>query len=696
MDRAVERLKAAIRQRQPILVWGDFDVDGQTSTALLVQALRDLGAVVRYHIPNRFDEGHGVHVPTLARLLDDALLLTCDTGIAAFEAADYVRGRGGMMIVTDHHALPERLPPVEAAINPMRLPEGHPLRELSGVGVAYKLVEALYGGRSTDHLLDLVAVGLVADVMVQTGDTRYLIQRGLAALRSAPRPGLRAMMARAEVLPENITERDIGFTLAPRLNALGRLADANPAVELLMTDDAAQIAERVNELEGLNQRRRFLTQQVVEAAQRQIEADPALLKYAALVIAGEGWPTGVLGIAASRLADSYGCPVALLSENDGLASGSARSVAGCDLVAALRSQSGLLLTFGGHNMAAGLSLRAENLLAFRRGFSGAVRQMLGRETVQPQLVIDAALRLPELTLSLADDLARLAPFGNGSPPPVLMTPRVRLLRQRALGQRGDHLELRVADEDGSEGRIVWWFGDAEAIPDGWFDVAYTLRASTYQGRREALIEWLDARPSPGEAAVVVRSRIEVVDERANPDPARALAAARQRFPDTLVWAEGLTESFGADRSALRPAAALAVVSPPPSPAVWRAALHTVQPQTVILLGQMPACDQPEALLKHVTGLLKYTLAHRGGAVSLSELAAQTGQTELTIRAALRWLDGHTPLRLRVLEGEQVTVEMGEARSGSDAAAAERLRRLLEETRAYRRYWLGAPVGLLGL
>ncbi|MEP6987257.1 MAG: single-stranded-DNA-specific exonuclease RecJ, partial [Chloroflexota bacterium] len=390
MDRAVTRLQKAIAEHEHILVWGDFDVDGQTSTALLVSALKDLGAQVVYHIPNRFTEGHGIHLPTLNILLKDIdLLLTCDTGITANSAIHLAHMHHVDVVITDHHALPYILPEAEAIINPMLLHEGHPLRELPGVGTAYQLVRALYDETPSDHLLDLVALGIVADVMVQVDDTRYWLQRGLEVLRNAPRPGIQAILERAEINPPDLTESDIGFSIGPRLNALGRLADANPAVELLTTSDKSIITERVNELEGLNQKRRFLTRQVYEGAQQKIEADDSLLKYAALVVSGEGWHSGVVGIVASRLAEDYACPVIIFSENEGLLSGSARSVAGCNIIEAIRSQSSLLKTFGGHNMAAGLSLPTENLFEFRRGLSSYVRESLGTSKVEPQLAIDA-------------------------------------------------------------------------------------------------------------------------------------------------------------------------------------------------------------------------------------------------------------------------------------------------------------------
>jgi single-stranded-DNA-specific exonuclease len=689
MGKAVTRLQHAIQHQQRILVWGDFDVDGQTATALLVSALGDLGASVSYHIPNRFTEGHGIHLPTLKTLLDSGvdLLLTCDTGIAAHESVAYSQSRGVDVVITDHHTLPDALPEAFAAINPMRLPPGHALRELPGVGTAYQLVRALYGSRSSDHLLDLVALGIVADVMVQVDDTRYWLQRGLDVLRHSPRPGIRAMLERAEISPADLTETDIAFALAPRLNALGRLADANLAVELLTTADRAVIAERVNELEGLNQKRRFLTRQVHEAALQKITADPSLLEYAALVVSGEGWHTGVAGIVASRLVEDYQRPVVVLSEHDGIASGSARSVAGCDIIAAIRSQAHLLTTFGGHNTAAGLSLPADDIFAFRRGLSLAVREQLGTVDIEPALAVDAYISLPEIDLHFADDLSRLAPFGNGNPPLTLATKQVRIQSQRTLGSRGDHLSLRIEDADGNEQRVVWWFGDMDALPSGWFDLAYTVRPNLFGGKREALIEWLDARPLAGEAVEIESApAYTIIDYRQQPD--RTLEHIRADYPDALVWSEGVPDVSGTDRSRLSPAQTLVVWTIPPDPLVWQAALETVQPQTVVLFGHTPAFDQPDVLLRHLAGLLKYAHAHKAGMVSVSDLAALAGHTEQTIRTCFRWLDAGTSLSLTPMTEDVYRIDLDDIPPAPGTNPfAERLTRQLAETKAYRRYWL---------
>ncbi len=397
-----DRLEMAIRKKESICVWGDFDVDGQTSTTILFQTLKELNADVTYHIPVRASEGHGVNIPHLEETLDQGvkIILTCDTGISAHGAAEYARSRHVDMLITDHHDLPETLPPATAIANPKLLPVGHPLSTLSGSGLAYKLSEGLYerfsqSSNATQHL-DLAALGLVADLAQLTGDARYLVQRGLEALRNTHRLGLQIMMEMAELVPSNLTEEHIGFVLGPRLNALGRLGDANPTVDLFTTSDTVRARVLATQLEGLNAQRQLLCNQVNRAVEAQLHANPVLLAQPILVLGHPAWQGGVVGIVASRLVERYGKPAILFSTPvNQAAHGSARSIAGLNITAAIAAQKDLLLNFGGHAMAAGLSLEAEKLPEFTRRLSKTVLDMMEGIETEDNLEIDAWLTLPE-------------------------------------------------------------------------------------------------------------------------------------------------------------------------------------------------------------------------------------------------------------------------------------------------------------
>jgi single-stranded-DNA-specific exonuclease len=695
MERAAERVERAIRDGEQICVWGDFDVDGQTSAALLVSTLRDLGGAVTYHIPHRERESHGVGIPALeARIAEGAqLILTCDTGITAHAAVETARERGVDVVVTDHHDLPPRLPGAHAVVNPKRLPEGHPMRELPGVGCAYELAEALYrrAGRAEEAArhLDLVALGIVADVAVQVGDTRYLLQRGLEVLRRTEREGLRALMEVAQLDPTGLTEEHIAFGLGPRINALGRLADAREGVELLMTRDRTRARTLAAMLEGLNARRKLLCDQVMQGAEAQIAHDPSLLEDGVLVLSHARWPAGVIGIVAGRLAERYDRPVVLLSAPPGgPARGSARSVDGCDIHAAIAAHGDMLIRFGGHPMAAGLSLEAEHIPAFRRALARTAAERFG-ERPPRRLVIDGYVPLSDLSLELVAELERLAPFGAGNPPLTLATRDLSLLSTSTVGRDDAHLLLTVEDETGFPQRVIWWNGNAEALPEGRFDLAYVVRTNDYRGQREIQLEWVDARErEPPPRVVPVKAGPTVVDCRQEPHPRQRLEAIRAQG-DGVVWAEAGERAAvgGCDRRELRPAEVLVMWTIPPGPRELQAAVERVDPRTVYVFANDPGLDALELFLKRLAGLVRHALVEGGGQVSLRALAAATAQRETAVRVGLEWLEARSHAGVEYVDEDTLQLSAGGAGSAEDAARLKaRLEGLLAESAAYRAHF----------
>jgi single-stranded-DNA-specific exonuclease len=697
LTRAAERLERAIRQGEMIYVWGDFDVDGQTATTILVSTLKDFGARVQYHIPHRQRESHGVNLPVLKQLIAEGanLVLTCDTGVTAHEPIAYAQAQGVDVIVTDHHDLPSALPAAHAVVNPKMLPHSHPLRELPGVGCAYKLAEALYdrAGRAENaaQYLDLAALGIVADVSVQTGDTRYLLQRGLEALRHTERLGLRVLMEVAEINPEWLTEGHIGFELAPRLNALGRLADANVAVEFLTTDNLERARILATELDGLNTRRKMLCAQVTQAAEAQIERDPSLLEHAALVLSHPSWPGGIVGIVAGRLAGRYRRPTILIAAPPGeLARGSARSIEGCDIHAAIAAHGEMLVRFGGHPMAAGLSIDPDRISEFRRALSRTVREMFGEMEAKATLQIDSYLSLADLSLDLVEQLERLAPFGPGNPPLALASLGLLLKSHGTIGRTGEHFRLVVEDEEGAAQKVLWWQGAGSPLPQGRFDLAYTVRASDYRGLRDVQVEWIDARlvEAPAVALRPEPPAVKVVDYRREPDPRKQLARLRAR-EDVQVWSEAgaRAETVGRDRYELNQSEALVIWTTPPGSAELRAALGKVSPETVYLFGIVPGLDHFEGFLKRLAGLTRRAMNADQGWTRLSTLAAATAQREATVRAGLDWLAARGYLVALDEEGDEVHLAAGDQTVGVDLPqTTARLKALLEETAAYRAHF----------
>ncbi len=719
MQAAVQRILLAIRSNERICVWGDFDVDGQTSTTLLVQTLRALSADVSYYIPIRGKESHGVHIESLAPIIERGtkLILTCDTGISAHEAVNYAKSRGADFVITDHHDLGETLPDATAVVNPKRLPGNHRLANLAGVGVAYKLAEALLGSNdfsrspiattpalaggarevATTDLLDLVALGLIADVALLKGETRALAQKGLAALRNSERLGLKIIAEFANQPLSQATEQYIGFVLAPRLNALGRLGDANPAVELLTTNDPVRARVLAAQLEGLNSQRKLLTNQVYQAAEAQLRADPSLLSQPAIVLGHPAWPGGVVGIVASRLKERYNKPVILLNTAEGEpARGSARSIEGLHITEAIAAQKGLLLGFGGHPMAAGLSLVQENLPAFRKGLSKTIEKMLGEAAFEePSLQIDAWMALEDLSLDLADSIEHLAPFGAGNPPLTFASRNLQLKAVAKIGKTQEHLRLNVEDKQGNTEGILWWNGVNDGLPETGtkIDIAYSLRASTFRGERQLALEFVDFRVVEEKAVEVRRNKIEVVDLRSSGELSPQI--------DVQIFAEGNDRKKvdGADRFNLQPSKELAIYTTPPGSAELKTILEQVKPQKIYLVAQNPPVEKTDEFLTRLAGMAKFAITKKGGETSIPALAAATTQRETTVRIGLEWLvaGGHVAIT-RENDAVLLLNGIGEGNEYVRKELYVAVKGLLEETAAYRNYvvTMKDPKGLVDL
>lgn len=710
---AADRLEAAIRKSEPICVWGDFDVDGQTSTTILVSMLQDLGATVSFHIPVRGPESHGVNIPHLAPIIAGGakLILTCDTGITSHEAIDHCHACGVEVIITDHHDLPPELPRAVAITNPKFLPVDHPLASLSGAGVAYKLAEEMYARFGKEELigkqLDLVALGLVADVASLRGDARYLVQLGSAALRNTTRLGLVAMMEAADLNPDHLTEEHIGFMIGPRLNALGRLADANVAVELFTTSNPSRAKVLVSILEGLNARRQLLTSQVYQAAETQISQDASILERKLILLNHPSWPAGILGIAASHLVERYNRPVILLSNPPGEpARGSARSIDGIDISAAIADNKDLLLNFGGHPMAAGLSMEPDRIAEFRGKLEATISTRYAGRSLEPILQLDRMFQLNELDMDLADTMEKLAPFGAGNPKPILASSSLTLVSLTRIGRQKEHAKFVVQDKDGYQQQVLWWNAGSETLPEGEFDLAFNLRASDWKGVRQVQMEYIDLHPSHQAQIPVVKLKLEIIDQRQHDHPMDLL---KDLTAGSLVWLEGeerttLTPRVleinprlkVVDRIGLVQSDCLVVWTPPTSPAVLQTAMQTVAPEQVILLRGSPLSMDPQAFINRLMGLVKYSLSQREGRSSYADLAATTAQRENTIRMGLEWMSVQGMIEVTVEAGNIIKIEKGDSRKDMQAAARcwSEIITLMEETRAYRAFFMTADRNML--
>ena len=695
LTKGVKRIEGAIANQERILVWGDFDVDGQTSTSLLYAGLKQLGAQVEYHIPIREKESHGIRPEFLKPYLDDGIhiVLSCDTGIAAHDAIVSANSYGVDVIVTDHHDCPETLPPAYALINPKLFNEAHPLSSLPGVGVAYKFIEALFerAGRLEEakSFLDLVALGIVADLAILTEDTRYLLQLGLDTLRETKRVGLIQLMENANVIPQHLIDEHIGFQIGPRLNAVGRLADANISVPLLTTTDPTRAKEIADELERLNEERRFQTELVYESAIEQVNKDPSLLQYAVLVLAHSTWHQGVIGIVASRLVEAFGRPAILLATPEGkLARGSARSVEGVHITQAIASQEELLSGYGGHPMAAGLAMDPAYLDRFRRGVSKAVVDQRTGEEVEPAIDIDAVVSLKDLNEDLVDELELLAPFGPGNPPVNLLCKKLNVVGQVIIGKDKSHKKL-VVQEEGEEGdreqkEILWWNSAELTVPDGFIDAVVRVRPGFFRGERQLTITLQDVRLSGVRVEHEQQQKtIQITDYREEKEPNKVLQELLNADSSLQVWAEGGSIPGSAvSRLDLKEASSLAIWTMPPNQEVLTAIIHRVKPEYVYMFGVDPEMDTVPQFIKRFMGVIKYTLSNYSGITQLDTLASTMTHGQHTIKAALQLLPG-VGLKTRI--SSSGTVEITHRPGKVDGLSRDNLTFALNEARSFQLY-----------
>ncbi len=692
MERAVDLVRAALGRGESICVYGDYDVDGMTSTALLVSLIQGLGGRVRYHVPDRFKEGYGMNEGVVRGLAGDGVkfLVTCDCGISNVQEVALAKELGMTVVVTDHHLLPPRLPEADAIINPQLLPENHPAGHIPGVGVAYFLAKAILSslGREeeADGYLDLVALGVVGDVVPLRHENRYLLQRGLPKLIATKRPGLVALLEVTGVVRNLLTEEEIGFQLVPRLNASGRIASARSGVELLLAEDEGEASRLAKTIDNLNKKRREIGEKMQGEALAMVGQMGAPRP---LVLYQPHWHHGIIGITAGRLCESYGVPTALMSlKDDGQTiTGSARSIDGIHVFAALQKCSQFLNKFGGHAGAAGFSLHRDNLTAFTHSLEQVLAEELQKLGGAQTVTADYCLPLNQVSLEVFHDLRKLAPFGEANPAPLLYCPGVRVLNKRTTS--GDkHLQLVLGHGEASH-RAVWWWGGGTDV-DEEVDLLYTLGLNRWNGRESLQLVVGHLQATDGGLLVKVREvdrrELELEDWRNWAELGRRLP----EFPEAVYFYEGVGQSSGVnrvDRNGVGAARVLVLLSFPADLRLFRELILLSGARKVVLAFSQREIKSGEEFIRNLAGLAKYVVS-QGGRAALSQLAALTNELEYTVVTGLLYLQKRGLLEIEYINPGEVLVEKGSGQTGADLKTAEtKLKGLLAESRSFRKYLL---------
>ena len=497
MDKAAGRVGLAMSRGEKIAVFGDYDVDGITATCLLTDFLRRHGADAVSYIPGRLEEGYGLNPIAIHQLHDEGvkLIVTVDCGITAVSEAELCRQLGIDLVITDHHECKQTLPAAIAVVDPHRPDGGYPHKNLSGVGVAFKLASALCGSQEgvLEEYADMVCLGTVADVMPLQGENRVFVARGLESLAHTRRPGIAALMAECGCAPEAVSASSIGFMLAPRINAAGRMGQIDLAVELFLTDDPDKAAEAARGLCELNRQRQAVESEIYRQAVSML---PMGKPPEAIVLADESWHQGVVGIVASRIAEEYACPTFLICLDGEHGKASSRSHGGFNLFASLSALSPLLESYGGHELAAGFTITRANIPEFRRQICALAAKFYTDDVPRTVLDVDCAVSPELLTLHNVDALQMLEPCGNGCPKPVLMVKNLTIDRISMVGG-GRHMRLRLCSGH-TYLNAIYFSANPQTVsiqPGDLVDVAFTPQVNEFRGTRTVQMNVIDIRPS---------------------------------------------------------------------------------------------------------------------------------------------------------------------------------------------------------
>ena len=492
MDKAVTRIRQAIENDEQILIYGDYDADGMTSASIVKEALEQLGAECQVYLPNRFTDGYGPNASVYKYFIENqgiSLIVTVDNGVAGHEAIELAQSMGVDVIVTDHHSMPEVLPDAYAIIHPEHPEADYPFKHLAGCGVAFKLATALLEEVQVE-LLDLVAIGTIADMVSLTDENRILVKYGLSVLKNTQRIGLQELFKIAGIQENEVDEETVGFQIAPRLNALGRLDDPNPAIELLTGFDEDEVRDIALMINQKNEERKEIVQKIYDEAKTMVD-----LNKPVQVLAGEGWNPGVLGIVAGRLLEELHQPVIVLNIENDLAKGSDRSIEAVDIFEALDPHRDLFVAFGGHAGAAGMTLEASKLEALSQVLVAYIEDNQVDLSTKNELFLDEELSLPDLTLETLKNFEKLAPFGMDNKKPVFYLKDFKVENARTMGAGNTHLKLKVSQADAVFEVVAFGLGDlaTEFSQTKNLELAVTLSVNKWNGQTSLQLMLVDAR-----------------------------------------------------------------------------------------------------------------------------------------------------------------------------------------------------------
>ncbi len=690
MDKAVEIISAHIISRSPIAVYGDYDVDGVTSTALLLQCIRNFSSKVIYHVPDRFSEGYGMNAGVIRDLAAKGikLIVTCDCGISNMEEIKLAKELGMEVVVTDHHNLPDVLPPADVLLNPKLLPEGHKARDISGCAMAYFLSLAIlqhYGReKEAGEYLDLIALSLVADVVNLRGENRHLLKKAIPKLFNTKRPGLTELFAIIEKNGKMHNEEDIAFQIAPRINAAGRMDTARLPVELLICSDFERARTIAQKIDLLNKERKRIQQDIIEQAVELVESYKK--NKTVLVLYRESWHHGIIGIAAGKVCETYGKPAILLSLKDDGSTivGSARSIEEIDIFQLIKECSSKLLKFGGHSQAAGLSLRREDLESFSQEIERVAEEKYFIRN-EKQINVDAELALKAVDEELYERLRRIGPYGEGFEAPEFLTRGVSVVSDRRTDK--NHHIMVLAGENDYRMQAVKWFGDDSDYSGKVLDITYKIGRNTYRENDHLQITLDHFDETSGKAQEAFSGCF--ADERGS-----SIHDVLARYDKPVIFYEGmqsdcpLENTYDRNRiSAGCKNSTLVFLSTPANTKILREAIALVNPKTAVINFSVLPDYSFKSFIMNFMGIVKYVVAKENGRTKLEVLSSRMCVEESMIRAVLKYLKALGKLEFSIEENETSLFPCSKKPDSNYISIENSLKNALLEKNAYQKFIL---------
>ncbi|MFP4371341.1 MAG: single-stranded-DNA-specific exonuclease RecJ [Halanaerobium sp.] len=677
-----------IKKGSRILIYGDYDVDGITSTSILVGALSRLSDQISYHIPDRFKEGYGLNKEVLASYQDQIdLVISCDCGISNYEEVEFAKALGMDFVVTDHHDLPDKLPPADYVISPRLLPEDHQGYWLPGAGMAYFLIKAVFEqvGRKKEErdFLDLLLLAIIADVVPLKGENRYLFKIGLEELKNTERIGLKALYNELDINPLEINEKTLGFQIGPLLNSAGRIDSAEKGLKLLLAEDKNRAAGLAAELKQINQYRKEISQKIYLEIEKEIKVQ----QRKAVVSYDSDWHQGVIGIAAGRITENYQVPAVLMTSNQqsDLITGSARSIEGININNLIAQCSDLLEKHGGHAAAAGFSLKKDRLEKFKLRMQRLIDQELTEIDSELEIEADLNLELSEINEEFYQGLRLFAPFGEANPEPLFYL-ESDILSSREISA-GRHKRLVLGTEDQKITALWWWAGELENNYRQ--QCACRLTENIYRGNKSLQLEIkalvpLKERSREIKSQQSRKKRLQVIDWRQ-----KDISALEAGAEDTVYFAEGLKEYDLyplINRNYYREAENLILITIPPSLAVLKETLLLTAAENLILINNEEQNLSVKKFIKRLLSLIKFSLQQENGIFNIEQAALALAAEEITVKRGLEFLRAQAMISFEYISYQELLITKGGNKDRAQLnLSSSSLKKLLQESAAFRRF-----------